>query len=199
MSEPTRATSAPDPTARSELAGALSPGQWLAILLLTTVCVGASIWSQAPLAAAAAVTLLAAIGATAAAVDMACHRLPDQLTALLTAATLAAASAHSIATTSLAPVVQTIGGMALVFIVMALLVAVGSGIGGGDLKFSAAASGAPALVLGVAGAGLGLAAGLLLVGVAAVLARTRGQAVVVFGPGLFAGALMVALIGLVEV
>lgn len=197
MSESTRATSSHEAPTRSERAGALSPRQWVAILLLTAVCVGVGIWSQAPLAAVAAVTLLAIIGATAAAVDVACHRLPDHLTSLLAAGILAAASAHSIATMSLTPVVQTVGGMALVFFVMALLVVIGSGIGGGDLKFSAAAAGAPALVLGVTGAGLGLAAGLLLVGVAALLARTRGQAVVVFGPGLFAGALLAALIGLV--
>lgn len=196
MNGSTRARSGVDACSRREVAGAPSPARWVVVALLAALCVGVGRWAQAPVALVVAVTLLAVLGASAAAIDMSSHRLPDQLTALLAVAMVAASIADSIAAASLQPVVQTVAGMVIVFVVMAALVVAGSGIGGGDLKFSAAASGAPALVLGVGGAGLGLAAGLLLVGVTALVARHRGHDAVVFGPGLFAGALTVALIGL---
>lgn len=170
--------------------------QWAAAGLLAALCMVIGWRAAASPALVAAVAVLGFVGSLAAVIDIKQHRLPDRVTAVLGAGVMAASIGHSAATTSLSPLVQTVAGGAVVFVVMLALVVAGSGIGGGDVKFSAAAAGAPALVGGIAAAALGLALGLVLVGCAALVARQRGHAVVVFGPGLFAGALLVALAGL---
>lgn len=149
------------------------------------------------LTSAIALALLVVLGGVLSVIDVREHRLPDKYTAALGALTMVLAVARGVALGSAGPVLQTLAGAAIVFGVMAVLVMVGGGIGGGDLKFAAAASAPVALVAGVPAALVGFALGLVLVGVAAVFARRSGQAVIPYGPGLWLGALLVGVVGAV--
>lgn len=144
-----------------------------------------------------ALSLLAVLGGWLSIIDVREHRLPDKLTATLGALTLVVALTEALATGAVDPVLRTAGAACLVFVIMAALVVAGSGIGGGDLKFAAAANASVALVAGTPFALGGLALGLVLVGVAAAYARRAGRDVIPYGPGLWLGALIVGVVGAV--
>jgi leader peptidase (prepilin peptidase)/N-methyltransferase len=174
----------------------LGPRRWLTGLV-GAVCFAALGWALGPDPMLPAALLVAGIGGLLAAIDLACHRLPDPLVAaaLVTIAASGAAvslvdgSGHRLVRSGLAGLLLAGG-----YLVLALLP--GAPLGFGDVKLA----GVLGLLLGWLGwpaVLLGAVLPILLNGPVAIVLLLRGRAhrdtELPLGPALLAGALLATL------